>query len=146
MSEPTGVELGDEKQVPYYDPDGDMIDVGVSHENYCVKPLGYVGGVGIGRESGEPVYMQVTRISHAIREHLRTIEAMEKIRRGDVVQCIRDCVADEGDGMYAVKDVSVTDGLTPSGRLLLYGRRFDPGSFARIGRARYYPDGTPVED
>ena len=70
----------------------------------------------------------------------------QPIRRGDVVQCIRDCRADEGDGMYAVKDVSVTDGLTPGGRLLLYGRRFDPGSFARIGRARYYPDGTPVEN
>lgn len=75
-------------------------------------------------------------------EHVRPMP----IRRGDVVQCIRDCRADEGDGMYAVKDVSVTDGLTPGGRLLLYGRRFDPGSFARIGRARYYPDGTPVEN
>lgn len=71
----------------------------------------------------------------------------QPIRRGDVVQCIRDCIADEGDGMYAVKDVAVTDGLMPiSGRLLIHGRWFAPDAFARIGRARYYPDGTPVEN
>ena len=84
--------------------------------------------------------MQVTRISHAIRQHLPTIEAMEPIRRGDVVQI------DPTGSMGCRPKTHVVTGVSEDGFVGLHNAPPVPISFvARIGRARYYPDGTPVE-
>ncbi len=72
----------------------------------------------------------------------------QPIRRGDVVQCIIRKDADDPRYGPFVGDTYVVVRVNDGGWLQLGHMSFvsDPTRFVCIGRAKFYPDGTPVED
>lgn len=69
----------------------------------------------------------------------------QPIRRGDVVQCVRN--GDDPRYGPIVGETRVVTRVSKDGWLHFDTSFFhDPSRFTRIGRAKYMPDGTPVED
>jgi len=70
----------------------------------------------------------------------------QPIRRGDVVQAVKNYETNEGN-QIAKGDCFTALQVSPYGDVTISGllSRIPGYVVARIGRARYYPDGTPVE-
>lgn len=80
-------------------------------------------------------------------EMLREMIERQLIRRGDVVQAVKNYETNEGN-QIAKGDCFTALQVSPYGDVTISGllSRIPGYVVARIGRARYYPDGTPVED
>lgn len=75
----------------------------------------------------------------------------QPIRRGDVVQLVANCRPKSIGLTYIVEHIEIVEGIPYYAGS--FGDERDRSemsaiaeALARIGRARYYPDGTPVED
>lgn len=66
----------------------------------------------------------------------------QPIRRGDVVQVVSPLGAEDFD----LHPVSIVMKVVGWNAILYYGGRQPLSRCVRVGRARFYPDGSPVED
>lgn len=92
----------------------------------------------------EPTDQLIDGVCRLIAAHAPKPED-QPIRRGDVVQCVRN--GDDPRYGPIVGETRVVTRVSKDGWLHFDTSFFhDPSRFTRIGRARFMPDGTLVED